>query len=251
MRGTTVSVHQPNFLPWLKLLDKIAASDVYVVYDTVLYTKSEYHARQKVKTQTGKAWLSVPLRHLPGTKQLIKDIRIDNSQPFRRRHKKVLAHSYRSTPYFDEVFPIIEKVYGRDHERLVDLNVDLIEALCAYLNVPVRIVRASALPHEGDRTERLVQLVRSAGGAEHLTSTFGGDHQHMDWEPFQRAGIALRSQQFAHPEYDQIGPDFVPNLAAIDMLFTCGPGTGEILASRRRLVRVAPALDDRQQEQVR
>jgi hypothetical protein len=40
MGDVTVSVHQPNFLPWVKLLDKIIASDVYVVYDTVQFTKS-------------------------------------------------------------------------------------------------------------------------------------------------------------------------------------------------------------------
>lgn len=30
MAETIVSVHQPNFMPWIKLLDKILASDVYV-----------------------------------------------------------------------------------------------------------------------------------------------------------------------------------------------------------------------------
>jgi hypothetical protein len=42
-------VHQPNFLPWLKLLDKILGSDVYVAYDSVIYTRSEYHDRQRIK----------------------------------------------------------------------------------------------------------------------------------------------------------------------------------------------------------
>ncbi|MFW6204733.1 MAG: WbqC family protein [Actinomycetota bacterium] len=242
MSETTVSVHQPNFLPWLKLLDKILASDVYVAYDTVQYTKDEYHARQQVKTHTGPVWLSVPLRHVRGTRQPIKDVRIDNTQPFRRRHLKVLRMSYRSAPYFDEIFPIIEQIYAHDHEHLVDLNMELIEAFCAYLRAPVRIVRASSLPHAGGRAERVVQLVQAVGGSEHLTSTIGGDHQQMDWEPFHRAGIGIRSQQFEHPEYAQIGRGFVPHLAAVDMLFMCGPETGEILARRRRLVRVAPAL---------
>jgi hypothetical protein len=243
MTGTTVSVHQPNFLPWLKLLDKILASDVYVAYDSAQYTRTEYHARQRIKTQNGPAWLSVPIRHVKGIQQLIKDVRIENSQPFRKRHLRVLRMSYQSSPYFDEVYSMVEKVYARDHERLVDLNLDLIEALCAYLDARVRIVRASALPHEGDRSERLVQLVQAVGGSEHLTSTFGAEHQDVEWEHFRRAGIGLRSQQFQHPEYDQVGHDFVPHLAAIDMLFACGPRTRQILEGRRRLVRVDRAVD--------
>lgn len=250
MAETTVSVHQPNFLPWLKLLDKILASDVYVAYDTVQYTKSEYHARQKVRRHTGTAWLSVPVRHVRGTHQLIRDVRIDNSQPFRDRHLQVLRTSYEGTPYYEEVFPLIEAVYARDQERLVDLNLELIETLCSYLDAPVRIVRASTLPHEGDRTDRLVQLVRNAGGSEHLTSTYGADHQVVEWDKFPRAGITVRSQEFEHPTYQQIGEEFVPNLAAIDMLFACGRETSEILAGRRRTVRVEVASIS-QLEQVR
>ena len=250
MVDTTVSVHQPNFLPWLKLLDKILASDVYVAYDTAQYTKSEYHARQAVRRQTGTAWLSVPVRHVRGTQRPIKDVRIDNSQPFRRRHLQVLRTSYEDTPYFDEVFPLIEAVYARGQAGLVELNLDLIETLCSYLDQPVRIVRASTLPHQGDRTDRLVQLVRNAGGSEHLTSTYGADHQVVEWGKFARAGVAVRSQEFEHPRYDQIGEEFIPNLASIDMLFACGRETREILAGRRRTVRVEVASID-QMEQVR
>ncbi|AYY12675.1 hypothetical protein EF847_08070 [Actinobacteria bacterium YIM 96077] len=241
MGDTIVSIHQPNFLPWLKLLDKILASDVYVAYDTVLYTKSEYHARQKVKSHAGPVWLSVPVRHVRGQQQVIEEVVIDNGQPFRSRHLRRIKLSYGSTPYFGEVFPILEDVYGRGQERLVDLNVDLIGALCSYLDAQVRIVRASSVPHDGDRTQRLIDLVTNLGGTEHLTSTFGTDGPPVDWHRFTAAGIPVSSQHFEHPEYEQVGDDFIPGLAAIDMLFMYGRKVGEVLASRRRNVRVDPA----------
>lgn len=244
MSGTTVSVHQPNFLPWLRLLDKVLASDVFVAYDTVQYTKTEYHARQKVMSPNGPAWLSVPVQHVRGTKQLIQDVRIDNSQPFRRKHLKLLRLSYGSTPHFDEVYPILEDVYSREQDHLVDLNLDLIESLLAYLDTPVPIVRASSLPHSGDRTERLVDLVRNAGGSEHLTSTFGADHQDVGWCKFRQAGISVVAHRFEHPEYSQVGDGFVADLAAIDMLFACGRKTTEILASGRNVRRVDEDIPD-------
>ena len=242
MAETIVSIHQPNFMPWVKLLDKILASDVYVAYDTVIYTKSEYHARQKVLIENGDtAWLSVPLVHLRGEQQLIKDIKIENRQPFRDRHLRRLRLSYSSWPYFDEVYPVIEDVYGRDHAQLADLNLDLIEAICTYLDSPVRIVRASSLPHAGDKSERLVQLVAALGGDVHLTSTYGTTQHDVDWPMFEAAGIGLSSQSFEHPEYNQVGhADFVPNLAAVDMLFACGRKTRQILESRRRLIPIIP-----------
>jgi hypothetical protein len=242
MNPVTVSIHQPNFMPWLKLVDKILASDMYVAYDTVQYTKTEYHARQKVKSLSGTVWLSVPVRHVRGVHQLIKDVRIDNSQPFRRKHLKLLRNAYERAQYFREVYPIVEEIYSRDQEHLVDLNMDLIEAICLYLESSVRIVRSSTVPHDGDRAGRLIELVRKVGGTEHLTSTYGADHQDLDWSPFLDAGIGIRAQQFEHPLYDQVGPGFVPNLAAIDMLFSCGRHTRELLERNRRLVAVDLAL---------
>jgi hypothetical protein len=234
-----VSVHQPNFLPWLRLLDKILASDVYVAYDTVQLTKSEYHARQRVRTCTGAAWLTVPVLSVPGQRQRIEQARIDTGQPYQARHLKTLRAGYARAPYFSEVYGIVEAVYARRHSRLVDLNVDLIEAFCRYLASPVRIVRASTLPHAGDNTDRLVQLVRQVAGTVHLTSTYGTGRQYIDWPRVQAAGIAVRSQVFEHPAYDQPWPGFVAGLAALDMLFCRGPDTAHILAERRRFTDVA------------
>ena len=46
----------------------------------------------------------------------------------------------------------------------------------------------------------------------------------------QAAGVAIRTQGFEHPTYQQQwGGDFVPHLSAVDMLFGCGPATKNIL----------------------
>jgi WbqC-like protein family len=238
MAGLLVSVHQPNFMPWLRLLDKILASDVYIAYDTVQYTKSEYHARQRVRTHTGEPWLSVPLRSIPGQRQLIGQVRLDPRQPFRARHLKTLRIGYAKTPFFAEVYGLVDEVYGRGQERLADLNLDLIEAFCRYLGSPVRIVRASSMPHAGDNTQRLIELVRHVGGTVHLTSTHGSERQYIDWPRVLAAGIAVRAQRFEHPTYDQAWPGFVADLAALDMLFCRGPDTARTLAAGRRFVPV-------------
>lgn len=243
MTEVAVSVHQPNFMAWLKLLDKVLASDVYVAYDTVQYTRSEYHSRQRVLTPNGPAWLSVPVLSVKGESQLIGQVRIDPKQPFRPRHLKLLRVGYPKAKYFDDVYGLVEEVYGRDQDSLADLSLDLIEALCRYVGSDVRIERASRLPHAGDNTERLVQLVRAVGGTVHLTSTFGTGRRYIEWERMQDAGIRIRSQDFDHPVYEQQGPGFVPDLAAVDMLFACGPATGEILADRRRFEDVEAGLD--------
>lgn len=244
MSEVVVSIHQPNFMPWLKLLDKVLASDVFIAYDTVQYTRSEYHSRQRVKTIQGAAdWLSVPLLSKRGSPPaLIREVRIDNSQPFRPRHLRRLRLTYGRTPYFAEVYALIEEVYRRNQEFLVDLNLDLLHAFCEYLRSPVRIVRAHTLTHDGDNTDRIIQLVQAVAGDVHLTSTFGPDRTYICWPEVRRAGIAVRTQEFTHPSYDQPFGPFVPQLAAVDMLFCAGPRTAQLLEANRRLIDIGEVL---------
>ncbi len=244
MSDVTVSIHQPNFMSWLKLFDKVLASDIFIAYDTVQYTRSEYHSRQKIKTMQGDAeWLSVPLLSDRGSApSLIREVRIDNSQPFRQRHLRRFRLAYSRTPYFQDVYPLLEEVYGRDQQFLVDLNLDLLRTFCSYLRSPVRIVQASTLDHDGDNTDRIVQLVRSVAGSIHLTSTFGTDRMYISWAEVLRAGIGVRVQEFTHPVYDQPFGAFIPQLAAVDLLFCYGMRSAQLLEDSRRFVDVVPDM---------
>ena len=56
-----ISIHQPNFLPWLGYFYKIAASDMFIVLDDVQYTKNSYINRSQIKTPQGCLWLTVPV----------------------------------------------------------------------------------------------------------------------------------------------------------------------------------------------
>jgi WbqC-like protein family len=225
-----VSVHQPNFLPWLKLLAKILDSDVYVAYDTVQFTRSEFHARQRVRTHTGPTWLTVPVRRVPGVREPIASVGIETSQPWAYRHLRTLRTGYARTPYFDEVLGLVETVYSRQYELLADLNIALIDAITGYLGSPVRIVRASTVDHAGDNTERLVDLVRNVGGDAHLTSTYGTERRYIDWDRVAAAGIRVCPQRFEHPRYEQAWPGFTPGLACLDLLFAHGRDAAGLLA---------------------
>lgn len=227
-------MHQPNFLPWLKLLAKVAASDVYVAYDSVQFTRSEFHARQRVKARDSRtAWLTVPVVHT-GRREILSEVAICEDEDWRSAHLATLRRHYRSAAHFAEVVTLVEDVYARRHSRLVDLNVDLIAAMCAYLGADVRIVRATTLPHSGDRTRRLVQLVSGVGGDTHLTSTVGTRHEYVDWSLFRDAGLSVLRQEFTHPVYPQLHGDFIADLSSLDLLFSCGREAARMLHEATR-----------------
>jgi hypothetical protein len=223
-----VSLHQPNFIPWTKLLGKIAASDVYVAYDSVQFSRTEYHNRQRLRSRDGSVLLTAPVRRAK-TRQRLCDVELDSSTDWRGYHLRIIEQEYRRSPHFGEVFALIRDVYARGQNLLVDLNLDLLRGLCDYLGYSTTVVRASSLPHAGDNTERLIQLTTAVGGDEHLTSTWGTDRKYIDWNRVAAAGLKIRSQEFVHPRYQQQFEPFEPNLGAVDLLFAQGPHAAETI----------------------
>ncbi|MDO5752142.1 WbqC family protein [Arthrobacter sp.] len=225
----TVSIHQPNFMPWLKLMAKTLDSDVFVAYDSVQFTRKEFHARQLFRTSGGEPrWLTVPVVST-GARQMLNTVRVVMDTGWREEHLDFLTRNYSKAAHFEEVFTLIQGVYERQHELLVDHNLDLIEQFCRYLGSEVKIMRATSIPHAGTREERLLDLVLGAGGDSHLTSTMA-THV-IDWSGFDHAGIPIRVQEFEHPVYQQGTLPFLPNLATADMLFHTGTDAAEILAA--------------------
>ena len=56
-----VSVHQPQYIPWLGFFHKLSKSDVYVSLDTVQYLSRGFNHRNKIKTPDGESWLTIPV----------------------------------------------------------------------------------------------------------------------------------------------------------------------------------------------
>src|SRR5664279_2683911 len=98
---TTACLHQPNFLPWAKLIDKILASDVWIVYDSVQYTKTEFHSRQRVKGRHGPVWLVVPVVRSGRPRfQTLSDVELCADHDWRSAHLRLLHEHYHRTAYW-------------------------------------------------------------------------------------------------------------------------------------------------------
>ena len=115
-----VSIHQPAYLPWLGYFDKIIRSDVFVYLDTVQIEKNSYSYRNKIKTPQGSTWLTIPLKMKGHTSNAIKDVLIDDSQQWKKKHLKNIFFNYKKSAFFDELYPKIESLYKEDFELFSD-----------------------------------------------------------------------------------------------------------------------------------
>ncbi len=223
-----VGIHQPNFLPWLGYFYKLAKSDVFVLLDNVQYTKNSFVNRNKIKTSQGAIWLTVPVKIKGRFGQLVKEVEINNTVKWQKKHLKTLEMNYKKAKFFEQIFSGLEAVYyANDWSNLCELNLRLFKWVLSILKLEKRLVRASELNVEGESTQLLINVVKEIGGDIYL-SGFGGA-KYQDDESFKEAGITLAYYEFEHPAYPQLWSEFVPNLSIIDLLFNCGPESLDVV----------------------
>jgi len=169
-----VVILQPSYLPWLGYFDQLHKSDVFVLYDDVQYDKHGWRNRNRIKTPAGAQWLTVPvLTHGQG-KPTNREIRIDDRQPWGRKHLQALRVNYAQAPAFAEVVERLEPVLLRSWERLFELNHALLEAVCDLLALRRDIRLSSQLGIPGAQTERLIAICRALGADRYLTGDAAG-----------------------------------------------------------------------------
>ena len=228
---TTVVVLQPGYLPWLGFFDQLRRADVFVYYDDVQYDKHGWRNRNRIKTQSGPVWLTVPVRHSGLGTPRILDVEIDGRQPWARKHAASVRQAYAAAPFAARYVPELEEVLHRKWERLVDLDLACASLLAGWLGLARRVERSSALGVCGERSERLLRICQQFGATRYVSGDAARDY--LDVALFERHGIAVEWQAFEHPVYPQLHGPFVPFLSALDLVLNCGDEAGAILATHR------------------
>lgn len=226
--GRRVAIHQPNYAPWCGFFAKLKAADVLVLLDDAQLPRGRsYVARTRVLGPAGPQWLTIPVAHSEsGELRSIREARIADPG-WARRHLQTLRARYGRSPFFAEVFPLLEPLYEHAGPWLAEFNERLLHALLGYLGLQRPVVRASTLGCAGRGDERLVALVQAVGGAIYLSGPSGPKYQAAD--KFGAAGLQLVVRAYAPVPYPQGGP-FVGGLSVLDALFRCGRATTDLLS---------------------
>lgn len=217
----TIGILQPSYLPWLGYFEQIARSDVFVLFDDVQYDKGGWRNRNRIKIPGGPHWLTVPVLTKGGGFPLVKDVVINNAQPWAKNHLRTLAQYYSKAPYFSRYFPGFEDILSRRWELLALLDRAVIEWMCQAFGIRTPLVWSSELGVGGDRLDRLIAMVRHFGGDVFYEGAAGRDYIPVDY--FAQHGVEVVFQEYHHPAYPQLHGEFVSHLSGIDMLFNLGP----------------------------
>ena len=218
-----VVILQPSYIPWRGYFDQIRRTDLFIFYDDVQYDKHGWRNRNQIKTAQGKQWLTIPVHSKGVTEGIsIKDVRIDWSKLWSKKHLKSLKFAYAKAPYIEKYFSWLESIYNRRDEFLADFTINTTIELANMLGIrSTKFMRSSTLPDiKGQKTDRLIQILESVGAKHYLSGPSASDY--IEDDKFAEAGISLEYATYNYLEYPQLYPPFDPFVSIIDLLVMTG-----------------------------
>lgn len=222
-----LTIHQPEHLPWQGFFHKMAAADCFVVLDNVQYRHHYFQNRNRILAREP-MWLTVPVLRGDSHYGRIDQVLIENTQAWRHKYWKSIEQNYRSHPHYERYEGALQKIIHTPFDRLIDLNLALIDFFRDALGITCPMVRASTLEVSGAKSELLRQICLRCGADHYLSGPSGVDY--LDESLFRASGIQVRFHSFLPPVYPQFGtPFFTPLLSTLDLLMNCGPSSRTVL----------------------
>lgn len=223
-----VSIHQPNFIPWLGYFYKINQSDIFVLLDDVQYTKNGFTNRNRIKTPQGELWLTLPVKQSGNFGQTINECIIQQKGIAIKKILNSIKLNYAKALFFHTYIEQLEVLLNSDTESLAELNILLIYWICECLDIKTKIIRSSTLNVSGkESTERLIEICKNVNAKTYLSGKGGINYQ--DETLFERQNITLKMSSFSSPNYPQLWGNFIGGLSIIDFLLNCGPDTKKFI----------------------
>jgi hypothetical protein len=191
------------YLPPIEYFARIKEADIVLIEREENYLKQSYRNRCYILSSDKPQYLTVPVYLGSFHKTHIRDIRIDYSKRWQQVHLRALTSAYCASPYFIFYFEVIEKIILSNHEFLLDLNMELIEALMKMMDLNRKISYTSEFIKVKDNTD-----------------------------DFRYSISPKKSTSYPFKKYIQVfttKEGFVSGLSIADLIFNTGPDAAENL----------------------
>ncbi len=217
-----VAIQQPEHLPWIGFFNKMSQSDLYVYLDNVQFKKRYFENRNRIKTKDDIKWFSVPVLSKGKYEQRLDEVLIDNTSLWGKKYLGLLEHTYKKYPYWEDIKEIVYPCINNNLNKLVDLNLALIERCREYLQINTPTERASKLGVDGFfKSDLILEICSKTKAKTYISGPDGRNYLSLD--KFSERGITVVYHDFIHPAYKQLQNDFASHLSIIDLIGNCGP----------------------------
>ncbi len=225
------AVMQPYIFPYIGYYQLIDAVDNFVIFDDVNFIMRGWINRNNILLDGNKHLFSIPLEK-PSQNKLICDTKLSFSEKEKIKFLKVISFSYVKSPYFKEVFPLIEEIITYKDNDLVNYLQNSLIKICEYSGIKTNIFRSSEIEHDLSlRAEsKIIDLCKKLN--TNIYVNLPGGRTLYKSDNFEKNGMDLAyiNTFFDKITYKQYKNDFVANLSFLDlMMFNSKIDLGKII----------------------
>jgi hypothetical protein len=224
-----VSIHQPNYIPWLGYFYKIDQSDVFVFLDDVQFSNQGMHNFHYIKMAQGPFRLKIPVAQKMG--DLISQVRTKDELDWKSAHVKTIEHTYKKAHFFEEVYSDFSSVVLKSYSDLASMNQAIIEMISSKFGFTTEFVTSSHLNISTFREEKVLDICAALDASVYYSGT--GAKIYQDEKSFTNRNIELRYSQFTPFEYPQFYEGFQSNITVLDYLMHCGYDWNRVLENQK------------------
>jgi len=203
-----------SYLGSVQLFAHVLNADQIVIDQHANYQRKTYANRCAITGANGPLSLAVPVVKVKKQKVSIKETQISYDTHWQKQHWRSIVSAYNSSPFFEYYADDFAPFYEKRYKYLVDFNQDLLQTILDELELEKEIVLTEAFESfEETSLQDLRQLIHPKVKPEDDPS-----YQMIEY------------RQVFSEKYP-----FVPHLSVVDLLFSKGPETYDILKSSIKL----------------
>lgn len=185
----SVAIHQPEHMPWGGFFNKMNKSNVFVILDTVQFSKNNWQNRNRFVCNKGNMfWLTVPIKLKGHLKKEFREIEIVDNH-WKKKYLNSLKMNYSKAPYFSLYWPEIERIFSCNYCKLIDLNMHLIDYFRDILSITNKLIYSSSLQVKGNKSSFLLDICKKLNATSYISGE--GGKTYLDISLFKNEGIEL------------------------------------------------------------
>lgn len=218
----TLGIMQPYFFPYVGYFSVIAASDMFILFDTAQYIRHGWVNRNRILKPSKDDWqyITIPLaKHHRETP--ISEIRVRNDG----WEKKIIAqlqHYKKRAPFYKQVISLVEESLLVEYpdDLLIHRLDQSLKLVCEYCLLDVQQCTFSELGieiKEASEPDEWALNICSALEANHYVNPEGG-MDFFDTQKYENSGISVDFLRNNLSPYHQPNSEFIAGLSIIDVL---------------------------------